>query len=65
MTDLAEVQRDLLDEQQALDTLVAALTPEQWSAVTPSPGWNVTDQLGHLTYFDGAAALAVTNPAEF
>ena len=65
MTDLAEVQRDLLDEQQALDTLVAALTPEQWSAVTPSPGWNVTDQLGHLTYFDGAAALAVTDPAEF
>ncbi len=65
MTDLADVQGDLLDEQAALDTIVCALSDHEWAANTPSPGWNVTDQLGHLTYFDGAAAMAVTEPEEF
>jgi uncharacterized protein (TIGR03084 family) len=65
MTDLAEVRRDLLDEQAALDVIVARLSDDQWLLPTPSPGWNVTDQVGHLTYFDGAAAQAVTDPPAF
>ena len=65
MADLADVQRDLLDEQRTLDTIVAGLSDEQWTLPTPSAGWNVTDQVGHLTYFDGAAAMAVTDPDTF
>jgi len=65
MTDLDEVRRDLLAEQGALDVIMAALTGEQWALATPSPGWNVADQIGHLTYFDGTAATAISDPETF
>lgn len=63
--DVRDVLDDLLAEQQALDDVVASLTPEQWQLATPSPGWTIADQIGHLTYFDGTAALAITDPAGF
>ena len=63
--DLDEVRRDLVEEQEVLDGIVAALEPEQWSLSTPSPGWNVTDQIGHLTFFDGTAALAISDAEAF
>ncbi len=40
-------------------------TAEQWKLPTPSPGWTVADQIGHLTYFDGTAATAITDPDAF
>ena len=52
-------------EQEALDAIVADLSDERWGLATPSPGWSVADQIGHLTYFDGAAATAITDPAAF
>lgn len=63
--DVLEVLDDLMAEQQSLDTIVADLTPEQWQLPTPSPGWTVADQIGHLTYFDGTAALAIEDPDAF
>ena len=65
MTDLAPITADLAAEQQSLDDVVAELTPEQWATPTPSPGWAVRDQIGHLTYFDGTATLAITDEARF
>ena len=65
MTDVREVAADLRAEQEALDAVVADLTGEQWGLATPSPGWSVADQIGHLTYFDGAAATAITDEAAF
>jgi uncharacterized protein (TIGR03084 family) len=62
---VSDVLADLVAEQQALDDVVASLTPDQWATATPSPGWNVADQIGHLTYFDGAAALAIADPDGF
>jgi uncharacterized protein (TIGR03084 family) len=63
--DVTEVLADLLDEQAALDAVVAPLSAEQLALPTPSPRWTVADQLAHLTYFDGNAALAVTDPEAF
>jgi uncharacterized protein (TIGR03084 family) len=63
--DVAEVLADLLAEQQALDDIVADLDPARWQLATPSPGWSIADQIGHLTYFDRNAALAVTDPDGF
>ena len=63
--DVSEVLTDLRAEQQSLDAIVAALSPDQWQLPTPSPGWTVADQIGHLTYFDRNAALAVTDPDAF
>lgn len=65
MTDVREVAAEMRAEQEALDAIVADLTDEQWGLATPSPGWSVADQIGHLTYFDGAAATAITDPAAF
>jgi uncharacterized protein (TIGR03084 family) len=60
-----EVLDDLIAEQQALDAVVAALPPEDWRRPTPSPGWTVADQIGHLTFFDTTAALAIEDPDGF
>jgi uncharacterized protein (TIGR03084 family) len=65
MTDVHEVAADLQAEQAVLDAVVAELSDEQWQLDTPSAGWTVADQIGHLTYFDGAAATAVTDPDAF
>jgi uncharacterized protein (TIGR03084 family) len=65
VTDVREVAADMRAEQEALDALVAGLTDEQWGLATPSPGWSVADQIGHLTYFDGAAATAIADPGAF
>lgn len=63
--DVSEVLDDLVAEQEALDRVVDDIDAEQFDTPTPSPRWTVTDQLGHLTYFDTSAALAIVDPAGF
>lgn len=65
MNELDTLRRDLIAEQAALDEIVVALPDARWRSATPSPGWTVADQIGHLTYFDGAAATAITAPDDF
>ena len=62
---LADLLQDLLDEQASLDEVAASLDERDWDRPTPSPRWSVTDQIGHLRYFDGAAALAIRDPDAF
>jgi uncharacterized protein (TIGR03084 family) len=63
--DVQGILADLEAEQAALGDVVSSLPPERWAEPTPSPGWTVADQIGHLTYFDGTAALAIENPDAF
>ena len=62
---VASVTADLIAEQAALDAVVADLSDEQWDQPTPSPGWAVRDQIGHLAFFDMTAALAIRDPDGF
>lgn len=62
---VTEVATDLAAEQQVLDDLLAGIADADWATPTPSPRWNVADQVAHLTYFDGTAALAISNPDRF
>jgi len=62
---VSDVLDDLTAEQRALDDVVAPLGPEQWLLPTPSDRWSVADQIGHLTYFDTTAALAISDPEAF
>jgi uncharacterized protein (TIGR03084 family) len=62
---VTDVLADLLAEQEALDAVVAELSDDEWALPTPSPRWTVADQIGHLTYFDGTATLAITDPDAF
>ena len=65
MPTVADVAADLAAEHADLDTLVAPLNDEDWSRATPSPGWSIADQIGHLAYFDRTAALAITDGERF
>ena len=59
------VVADLFAEQEALEAIVAGLSPDEWAKSTASPDWTVADQIAHLTYFDHAAALAIADPERF
>jgi uncharacterized protein (TIGR03084 family) len=65
MTDVRTLLDDLQAEQAALDEVVVGLDAEAWSRATPSPRWTVADQIAHLSYFDRAAATAITDPEAF
>jgi uncharacterized protein (TIGR03084 family) len=60
-----EICRDLDQEQQALDAIVAPLTEEQWLLATPAAGWDVKDTIVHLVQADLAALLAVVDADGF
>jgi len=62
---LAFLLDDLAAEHEALDAVVAPLPADAWDAPTPSPGWRVRDQIGHLAYFDERGALSASDPAAF
>jgi uncharacterized protein (TIGR03084 family) len=56
---------DLAAEGDELDQLVSGIEPERWHIPTPSPGWTIAHQIGHLAASDRFASLAVTDPAAF
>jgi uncharacterized protein (TIGR03084 family) len=62
---MAEMIGDLRAEQDSLDEVVALLSDDAWLIETPSPGWNVADQISHLMFFDHRAAMALSDPASF
>jgi uncharacterized protein (TIGR03084 family) len=56
---------DLAAEGDELDQLAAGLELDRWRLATPSPGWTIAHQIGHLAAADRFAALAVTDPEAF
>ncbi|GMR02230.1 MAG: TIGR03084 family metal-binding protein [Acidimicrobiia bacterium] len=56
---------DLRSEQDTLDTIVSTLDADTWNTPTPAEGWSVRDQIGHLTFFDERATMAVVDPDAF
>ena len=65
MATLTEIATDLAREQAALDRLVMDLDDGSWDLPTPSPGWNIRDQISHLAFFDEVGAQAVSDPDAF
>lgn len=63
--EVRQVAADLASEHAALDAIVEALDVAQWALPTPSPGWTVADQIGHLAYFDRTAVVAIEDPERF
>jgi uncharacterized protein (TIGR03084 family) len=60
-----DVLFDLAAEGDDLDLLVSGIELDRWRAMTPSPGWTIAHQIGHLAASDRFAALAVTDPEAF
>lgn len=65
VADIGALAGDLEAEQHWLDVVVSGLASDVWSAPTPAAGWTVRHQIAHLAYFDHAAEVALTAPAEF
>ncbi len=57
--------RDLREEHESLDRLVAPLTDRDWDKATPFGGWSIRDEITHLTYFDAAGLLSASKAAGF
>jgi len=62
---MPKVYADLITEGNALDKIVAGLTPRQWTLPTPATGWTIAHQIAHLASTARLARSAATNPAEF
>jgi uncharacterized protein (TIGR03084 family) len=66
MTDaLTALIDDLHAEHEALDAVVEGVRDDAWDLPTPSPGWRVRDQIGHLAFFDQRAQMAITDTDAF
>jgi uncharacterized protein (TIGR03084 family) len=65
MPESRDIRDDLTSEHAFLDQVVADLAVGDWHSPTPSVGWTVQDQIGHLSFFDDAAVLAITDPESF
>lgn len=65
MADLAALLRDLEAESADADRLVADLADDRWALETPSPGWTIAHQVGHLAWTDAQALLAATDHDAF
>jgi uncharacterized protein (TIGR03084 family) len=64
VADAGPVLKDLGDESESLDALVAR-DQVDWSAATPAPGWTIAHQIGHLAWTDAKALIAVRTPEAF
>ena len=62
---MKQICSDLKAEHEALEAVLVDLDEDQWMTMTPSPGWNIKDQICHLAYFDGRVALSVLDPDAF
>ena len=56
---------DLVAESGELRAVLESLADGDWARPTPAAGWNVTDQVTHLAYFDDVTRLSVTDPGQF
>jgi uncharacterized protein (TIGR03084 family) len=56
---------DLEAECTALDLIVGRLDPPRWATATPADGWDIRDQIWHLSWYDGASYRAMAAPEAY
>ncbi|MCM3849492.1 TIGR03084 family metal-binding protein [Pseudonocardia sp. DR1-2] len=62
---MAALLTDLDAEREAVADLVRKAGEPGWRIPTPAAGWDVRDQIAHLTVSDECALLALTDPRGF
>ena len=62
---MKRICKDLKDEYEALDVIVAGLGKAGWETKTPFLEWTVKDEIAHIAFFDGTARLSATDPEVF
>src|SRR5689334_24773988 len=56
---------DLAAESAVTRALVAGLDEAGWHTPTPAAGWDIADQISHLTYFDEVTLQSALRPEQF
>lgn len=62
---LNAVLADLDAEGAQLESWVAPLDLDQWSAMTPADGWTIAHQIAHLMWTDEVSLMAITSKDGF
>ncbi len=62
---MKKICKDLSEEYQALDEIVAKLDEKGWNKVTTFYNWRIRDEISHIAFFDGTARLAATDAPGF
>ena len=62
---MKSICRDLRDEYEELEKLVAPLSEKQWQIVTPFYNWTIHDEISHISFFDGTALLSTRSREDF
>jgi len=62
---MKQICADLKAEYDALDDIVSRLDTIGWMTKTYCDDWTIQEEIAHLAYFDGTAALAATDPDTF
>lgn len=65
MSEMDRLAADVAAETASLIDLVEELDPAGWKSITQAEPWTISDQIGHLAYFDEQAILAISDPAAF
>lgn len=63
--EIARLLADLDAETRRLTEMLDPIAVEDWDTMTPAQPWTITDQVGHLAYFDERATLAATDRVAF
>ncbi|WP_326695977.1 TIGR03084 family metal-binding protein [Streptomyces sp. NBC_01754] len=65
MNTLDDVLKHLATDIEELAQLVENLDDDAWHTATPAPGWNIADQIAHLTFVFHLARTAAAEPEAF
>ncbi|MEV0963592.1 MULTISPECIES: TIGR03084 family metal-binding protein [unclassified Streptomyces] len=65
MDTLNDVLKALAADIDEVENLVRDIDEADWSKPTPAPGWNVADQVAHLTFIFRLAKTAAADPDTF
>ena len=62
---MQQICDDLEAQHAALDAIVADIDEAAWRLPTAAQGWDVADNILHISFYDSAAHLAVVDPPGF
>ena len=63
--DMAALAADVSAESVVTRDLISGLDEAGWHTPTPAAGWDITDQVSHLAYFDEVTVASAVGQEEF
>ena len=61
---MSEIFDDLVDELDALESVLSGLSPQQWESTSSAEGWTVADVVLHLAQTEEAVATTIESESQ-